>query len=143
MKRRRIASVLVQLCLLLACAVAGVWLGPTLHSMTAAWFPEPDFHTADHAPLFRLTGKPVVLFGTSTCPYCRQARELLAREGMDYVEYVLDQSGEGERVLREVGVEVDGVPLLFIGERRIVGFREAVIRGALAEVQRTASAPER
>lgn len=108
----------------------GVWSGPRLRDAYARLFPEPAYVTGDYAAIYRQAGKPVVMFSKTTCPYCRHARELLQRDHVEFVEYVIDESPEARRQFDQLGGS--GVPLLFIGDRRIVGFREDTLRASLA-----------
>ena len=63
---------------------------------------------------------PVTIYTTPGCPFCRRAKILLTRKGVDYEE--IDVS---EPALREAMIErADGgytVPQIFIGSRHIGG----------------------
>lgn len=127
---RKITHQLLQAILLLAIVGAGLWLGPHARAMYARMFPPPAYESGDFSALRKQADKPVVIFTTSTCPYCKQARELLTREGVDYRDYVIDLSPQAERQF--LSLNGKGVPLLFIGDRRISGFREEVIRESIS-----------
>lgn len=126
-------KILVNLALVAACLAAGLWAGPHLRAAYAHWFPPPEFVTGNYEALYRQTGKPVVMFSTSECPYCRKARELFKREGVDYQDLVIDQSPDANRQFEALGA--GGVPQLFIGDRRITGFREKAIRDSLTLIR--------
>ncbi len=67
--------------------------------------------------------KPVRVYTTEVCWYCRQAKRLLDAKGVPYEE--LDVSHDAER--RRWLVEQSGqrtVPQIFIGEQAIGGFAE-------------------
>lgn len=100
-----------------------------------AAFPPPAYATGDHRALFERHGNPVVVYATATCPYCGQARALLSSLSVAYTELRIDESTDAEAEFRALGGR--GVPLLFIGDRRIAGYRETVIREALAQIQPT------
>lgn len=119
----------LQAALFLAVAGAGFWVGPRAHALYARLFPLPAYVSGDFSALRKQAAKPVVIFTTSTCPFCKQARELLAREGVDYRDYTIDQSPQAKQQFQSLGGE--GVPLLFIGDRRIMGFREETIRESI------------
>lgn len=108
----------------------GLWVGPQIRAGYDRLFPEPAFVRGDYTAVFRQAGKPVVMFATSHCPFCQQARELFQREGIEYREYKIDESADAKRWFKEL--DGTNVPLLFIGDRRIVGFREDAIRESLA-----------
>jgi len=121
-------------CLVLAVFLGcGLWAGPRLKSLYEGWFPKPSYVSGDYEAVYRRAGKPVVMFSKSTCPYCAQARALLTREHVEFAELVVDQSPETQRWFETL--DGKSVPLLFIGERRIVGFREDVIRTSLAQAR--------
>jgi len=111
----------------------GLWMGPGLRGAYERLFPDPPYISGDFKALYRETGKLVVLFSTSTCPHCRHAREFLDREHVEYQDFVVDQSADAER--RFAALKGRPVPLLFIGDRRIVGFREDTIRESLALIR--------
>ncbi|MDX2166587.1 MAG: glutaredoxin 3 [Deltaproteobacteria bacterium] len=65
----------------------------------------------------------VVIYTTSSCPYCVQAKRLLDRKGVPYTE--IDVSGDAEKraeVMRASGRRT--VPQIFIAEQSIGGFDE-------------------
>lgn len=110
----------------------GLYLGPKLSTAYHAVFPPAEFATGDHAALFAKAGNDVVMYATTTCPYCAKVRKLLAAGGVRYTEYQIDKSeAANAEFIAKGGI---GVPLLYIGERRIDGFREAAIRDALKAV---------
>lgn len=111
----------------------GLWIGPQLRIAYERGFPEPAYVTGDYADLHRQAEKPVVLFSTSTCPYCQKTRALLAEEHVDYQDFVVDRSADAERRFEALGG--GGVPQLFVGDRRITGFRPDAIRESLARIE--------
>lgn len=130
----------LPLLLIPAFFAVGLYLGPKLSSGYRTMFPPAEFATGDHAALFAKAGNEVVMYATTTCPYCEKVRDLLAAEGVKYTEYQIDKSETANaEFIAKGGI---GVPLLYIGERRIDGFREGAIRDALA-VARTAPSAAR
>lgn len=79
-------------------------------------------------------GYDVVLFATSWCGYCAKTRKLLADNGVDYFEYDIEKSAEGNEKFRLLNGR--GVPLLVVGDEVIRGFRPVVIERALDALQR-------
>lgn len=118
--------------LVAVCLGIGLWVGPLARAGYEHLFPAPAFTVGDYASLHRQAGESVVMFSTSTCPHCSDARALLQREGVAYRDFVIDESPEAKAQFHSLGGE--GVPLIFIGDRRIVGYRESVIRDSLALV---------
>lgn len=126
---KTVMKVMAEGIVLLAVMSAGFWLGPQARDLYQRWFPPPAYVTGDFSDLRLEAGKPVVIFTTSTCPYCKQARDLLDRAKVDYRDYVVDRSPDAQR--RFAALDGKGVPVLFIGDRRITGFREDVILQSL------------
>jgi mycoredoxin len=117
-----------------ACFVVGLSAGPGLHAAYRELFPPEQFTTGDYSALYAKAGSEVVLYATSACPYCAKARKLLAERGVKYTEYRIDKSESANAdFIAKKGV---GVPLLYIGGRRIDGFRENAIREALRELRK-------
>ena len=117
----------------LACSALGAWAGPRLGTLYAQVFPKPAYTVGDYAALHAATGKRVVVFTTSTCPYCAQTRALLAQERVDYIDFVVDRSPAADRLFQKM--EEPGVPVLIVGDRKIVGFRQDTILQALATLK--------
>ena len=65
----------------------------------------------------------VLIYTTSACPYCVQAKRLLSHKGVPYQE--IDVSGDTAK--RQEMMHASGrrtVPQIFIGEQSIGGFDE-------------------
>lgn len=116
--------------LLPAFFTAGLALGPKAAGAWRAAFPPPEYTTGDFSTLHTAANSRVVLYATATCPYCIRTRQLLDAAGVAYREYLIDESEQAQADFIRLGGRV--VPLLFIGERRIAGYREQTIRDALA-----------
>jgi glutaredoxin 3 len=66
---------------------------------------------------------PVRLYTTSSCGYCRAAKQLLSRKGVSYVEIdVSEDDAERAALVHRTGQRT--VPQIFIGETHIGGFNE-------------------
>ena len=128
-----IARFLLIGALLPAFFAGGVLIGPVARDAYRGVFPTPDYTTGDFADLFAASGTQVVMFATKDCPFCEKARALLAAENVAYTERLIDGSERAEAEFIERGGR--GVPLLFIGDRRIAGYRELAIRDALERIQ--------
>lgn len=115
----------------------GLQIGPRVATWYHTTFPPPAYTTGDHAALYAKAGTPVVLYATSTCPYCAKVRKLFAARGVRYTEYQIDtDAGANREFLARKGI---GVPLLYIGDRRIDGYREDAILDALTAVGKGAA----
>lgn len=125
---------LVNLVLVALFLGLGLWGGPHLRAAYEHLSAGPAYRAGNYEAVYREAAKPVVMFSTSTCPYCVRARDLLSREGIDFQDVVVDRSPEAKRRFEAQGG--GAVPLLFIGDRRIVGYREDTIRESLALIRR-------
>lgn len=63
----------------------------------------------------------VVMYATDWCPYCRQARQHFARQGIAYREVDIEKSAAGRAEYDRLGGR--GVPLILVGSQRMQGFR--------------------
>ncbi len=67
--------------------------------------------------------KPVTIYTTPWCPYCRMAKSLLGKKNIEYKE--IDVTGDPQKrqwLLKQSGQNT--VPQIFIGEKSIGGFTE-------------------
>lgn len=127
----RASTTLLAALLLPACLVAGV-LGPWIGNAWEAAF-APAWSIGDFDALYRDSGRRVVIFTASTCPHCKRLEAFLDHAHVAYADFVVDRSADAMARFRALGGTA--VPLAFIGKRRIVGYREDVIRDSLALVR--------
>lgn len=78
----------------------------------------PEDYTAAH-------GGKVVLYATDWCGYCAKARKLMKNNGIEYYEYDIEKSVEGNRQYKELGG--NGVPVLVIGNEVVHGYDPQLI----------------
>lgn len=130
MNMRLLTRWLLPVAALPAFFLGGLHFAPAASNAWRSWFPPPEFVSGDFSALQAAAQSHVVLYATSTCPYCAQVRRLLDGAGVSYREYRIDASTAADAEFRRLDGRV--VPLLFIGQRRISGFREQAIRDALA-----------
>lgn len=72
----------------------------------------------------------VIVYSTSTCPYCKMAKEYLKEKGVKYDEYDVSEDQEkSEEMVKKSGQM--GVPVLDINGTIIVGFVKEKIDSAL------------
>jgi glutaredoxin len=136
--RRRLIAIIrfLSIAMLLPLVfVGGYVIAPELRSAYQVVFPVAAYTSGDFSELLGAHGTQVVMYSTTDCPYCQSARDLLAAMGMAYTDLLIDQSEAAKLdFINRGGI---GVPLLYIGDRRIVGYREIVIRDALEAIQLT------
>ena len=72
---------------------------------------------------FNTVGQPrVVMYGTSWCGYCQQAKTYFSDNNIEYIEYDIESdSSANQRFLRLQGA---GTPLIYFGFDRIEGFNK-------------------
>ena len=79
----------------------------------------------------------VTIYTRSWCLYCRRAKALLERKGVDYEEIDVESSPDREReMVREAGGRTT-VPQIFIGGRHVGGsddLQDLEARGRLDEL---------
>jgi glutaredoxin-like YruB-family protein len=76
-------------------------------------------------------GQKVVVYSTSTCPYCTIAKDYLGNRKVGFED--VDVSQDRKRAIEMIKKSGQmGVPVLDIGGKIIVGFDRAAIDAALA-----------
>ena len=73
--------------------------------------------------------KNVVVYSSSTCPYCTSVKEYLEEKDVDYLEKNVQQDKEARKELMAMGHM--GVPVVLIEDEEIVGFDKNKIDLAL------------
>ncbi|WP_430392030.1 glutaredoxin family protein [Dyella sp. 20L07] len=123
--------VLVALFLIVG-AASGTLLGPRLNAwLHPAAAPKPHVEVGDYASYVQSAGTPVVMFSLSTCPYCKEAREYFAANGISYKDYVVDQSPEAKQMFD--GLKESGLPIIITRHHLIRGFYAAGIGAQLSQ----------
>jgi glutaredoxin 3 len=67
----------------------------------------------------------IELYGTSSCPYCTRAKNLLNKKQVEFVEIDLDSSPE-RRDEMEQRAQRTSVPQIFIDDFHVGGFDDLV-----------------
>lgn len=67
----------------------------------------------------------VIIYTSSTCPYCTLAKEYLDEKGLEYTEKNVQKDTTARKELMDMGHM--GVPVIVIGEEQIVGFDKTKI----------------
>lgn len=83
--------------------------------------------------LYAASRSPVILYSLSTCPFCKETRDLLNSEGISFVEKSLDESPQAKAEAEELGVKV--VPVLLVGKYRIDGYDRVKILDAMGRAK--------
>jgi len=67
--------------------------------------------------------KDVVLYSAAWCGVCRKAKKYFSQNNISYTEYDIDKDKAANKRHKEMGAT--GVPVIFIGNRRMNGFSVA------------------
>ena len=101
-----------------------IWLGtqiPTWYKQFKGPFREGDFSKHIQTQAY-----PLTLYGTTTCPHCKTAREFLSAAGIPYNDLVIDQSPAAKEAFKSLGE--NGVPVLLTSNKLFVGFHKETYR---------------
>jgi glutaredoxin len=110
-------------------AVVGFLAGAGGLDLARRWMRPAPVVEGDYSRYFEQTNATVILFGTSTCPYCTKAREFLAERHVDYRDLVIDKSDQSRQLFESLGEQA--VPVLLVGTTLIRGFNGAEYDKAL------------
>jgi mycoredoxin len=111
--------------LLIAFVIAGI----TAVSLVRHW---SQAATSDGIVVQTTDGqKAVAIFTTDSCTYCAAAKQFLAKKKVAYTEFNLDRSEKARQVFGMLNGR--GVPLIIVGERRLVGFDAGMLGRMLSE----------
>ncbi len=126
----KLLRALLQILLLAGIFTLGLKLGPGMHQQFALWFPAPDFEIGNFDALRAKPADSVLLFGSSTCPHCIAARRYFVQARIPFEDIVIDQSESANTRFEQL--QSDVVPVVIIGNRKIIGWRPDVVVAALA-----------
>lgn len=65
--------------------------------------------------------KPVTIYSTSTCGYCKMAKEFFAANNVPFTDYNVGTDLEKRKEMVEKSGQM-GVPVIFVGDDMTVGF---------------------
>lgn len=71
----------------------------------------------------------VVIFTTPTCGYCKKAKAFFAKHNIAYTEYDIAADHQARKRFQEL--KGNGVPLIYIGKERMVGFNQSRLQHLL------------
>jgi glutaredoxin len=81
--------------------------------------------------LSQFTTSRAVIFTTSWCDYCAQTRRQLDAAAIPYKEFDVERDPDGRRYHAKV-LRAEGVPVIVMGTRVLLGYDEAELRAAVA-----------
>ncbi len=75
--------------------------------------------------------KHVVMYSTSWCGVCKDARKYMRTKGIRYMEYDIEKMPSRQREFKRLGGK--GVPLITVGEQKMSGFSASRLESMLAQ----------
>ncbi len=95
---------------------------------------EKPYMQGDYAAYFPDSKTRVVVYGTTTCPFCAKTRQYLNERKIAYADLNVDVSDKAQQEFK--ALKGSAVPVILIGDRLITGFKPAAIDDALQAVAR-------
>lgn len=77
----------------------------------------------------------VVMYSATWCGYCRKARSYFKQKGIPFREYDIENSSKGRRDYARLNGT--GVPIIFVGKKRMQGFRAERFQAIYNQANRT------
>ncbi|MBC3833149.1 glutaredoxin family protein [Undibacterium amnicola] len=74
--------------------------------------------------LFQNVAQDVIVFGDTTCEFCKKGLSVLDNLGINYKIYYIDQDAEAKRIFKTLNAE--GVPVLISRSQIFIGFKQDV-----------------
>ena len=68
----------------------------------------------------RVVTPDVIMYSTSWCGYCKQARRYFNQKQIAFTEYDVEKTDKGKQDFKRLGGK--GVPVILVGDRRLNGF---------------------
>jgi glutaredoxin len=98
-----------------------------------AWL-KPNYTEGNYSAYFPDAQTKVVLYGTSWCPHCADARAYLHKQNVKFVDLDVEKNPTAGAQYKQLGGE--GVPTILVGNRRIQGFNADAIEAALQKLDK-------
>ena len=65
-----------------------------------------------------------VIYSTPACGYCKMAKTLLEKKGIDYEEFMLGTDITKNELIETIGQDVRSVPQILIDNKYVAGYTE-------------------
>ncbi len=75
------------------------------------------------------SNQKVVMFTTPSCGWCKRTKAFFQKHNVQYIAYDIIKSKKARQKFKEL--KGSGVPLILIGDKKIVGFNKKAISDAL------------
>lgn len=77
-------------------------------------------------PVKTSTSKNVSMYSAAWCGVCKKAKKYFNKNNISYVEYDIDKDKAARQRYKKMGAR--GVPVIFVGDRRMNGFSVAAFK---------------
>jgi glutaredoxin len=96
--------------IILTAATAALALA--IGSQLPAWLKKPrdPYKNGDYSAHIVQLPHKITLYGTTTCPYCKKARDYLKQAGIPFNDQIIDESKTAEAAFKQLGEKY--VPVL-------------------------------
>ena len=74
--------------------------------------------------------KNVTMYTTPTCHFCHMAKEFLKEKGIEYTDYNVAEDADKRQEMIERSGQM-GVPVIFAGDKMLIGFDKDKLSTAL------------
>ncbi len=101
-----------------------VTLHNQINSYTHVTYGSDQSDSANRSP--KAGGGEVIMYGATWCGYCKMARRYFEAHNIPFHEFLIDKDPQAERQYEKLGAH--GVPVIFVGNRRMNGFSVAGFR---------------
>ena len=75
----------------------------------------------------------LILFTTSTCPFCKEAKLLLEKNGIAFQEFIIDKELKSDELYEKLAISKN-IPLMILKDKSIEGYNKEVYLLALLEL---------
>ena len=120
---------ITQLILICALGIGTGYIGANYKKITD-WFPD----TNNFSSLHQAYDSKIILYGTETCPFCDKLRRHLREKNINFTDLYIEKSDKVNAQFKSLNEEA--VPLLIVGNIKIVGFDKVKTDQALELVNK-------
>ncbi|WP_164518139.1 glutaredoxin family protein [Pseudoalteromonas rubra] len=123
---------LKQSAVFIAMLFFGTCLGVALKYGYTQLFYQPHVITQDTSAHYEGTDKPVILYTTHWCQYCKQVQSYFKRHNIDYLSRDIESDDQHIKVLFNSLQRAD-IPQIIIGNKVITGANIHIVEKALKD----------
>ena len=76
--------------------------------------------------------KEITMYTTPTCHFCHMAKEFLKEKGIEYTDYNVAEDADKRQEMIERSGQM-GVPVIFVGDKMLIGFDKGKLSTALGD----------